>query len=278
MLINLMPIRRVVIVYKPAKKCSDLIKDYVCEFEKKNIRVDTVWVDEVRKGDLENYDLIVAMGGDGTLLRISWSLYERLPLILPIPCGRRTVLYEDLNAIPANRIIERILSGRFYLERVYRVKAIYDGIQQYALNEIAIITHDFGRALLMNIDIRTPYNNTSFILEGDGVIIASPTGSSAYALSANGPIVEPGITSMLLIPLNPITLNITPILLHPFSTINIRPKDYSDLYIDGMRMKTLPPGSKVVIRMDNNELRVIRIHEKRNLVKRVLEGRTTKFV
>ncbi len=274
---KLMPIRKIVIVYKPAKKCSDLIKDYVYEFERRNVRVDTVWVDEVRKGDLENYDLILAMGGDGTLLRISWSLYERLPLILPIPCGRRTVLYEDLNNIAASEIIDRVLSGRFYIERVHRVKAVYAGNQEYALNEVAIITHDFGRALLIDVDIITPYNNTSFVLEGDGVIIASPTGSSAYALSANGPIVEPGVTGMLFIPLNPITLNITPILIHPFSTIMIRPKDYSDLYIDGMRLETLSPNSKVIIKMDNNELRIIRINEKRNLVKRVLEGRTTRF-
>ncbi len=274
---KLMPIRRIIVVYKPAKKCSDLIRDYISEFEKKGVRVDTVWVDEVRKGDLENYDLIIAMGGDGTLLRISWSLYERLPLILPIPCGRRTVLYEDLNNIPAGEIVDRILSGKFYIERVHRVKAIYGGKHQYALNEVAIITHDFGRALLIDIDIRTPYNSTSFLLEGDGVIIASPTGSSAYALSANGPIVEPGVTGMLFIPLNPITLNITPIFIHPFSTIIVKPKDYSDLYIDGMRLETLSPNSKVIIRMDNNELRIIRINEKRNLVKRVLEGRTTRF-
>ncbi len=274
---KLMPIRKIVIVYKPAKKCSDLIKDYVYEFKRRNIRVDTVWVDEVRKGDLENYDLILAMGGDGTLLRISWSLYERLPLILPIPCGRRTVLYEDLNNIAASEIIDRVLSGRFYIERVHRVKAVYAGNQEYALNEVAIITHDFGRALLIDVDVITPYNNTSFVLEGDGVIIASPTGSSAYALSANGPIVEPGVTGMLFISLNPITLNITPIFIHPFSTIMVRPKDYSDLYIDGMRLETLSPNSKVIIKMDNNELRIIRINEKRNLVKRVLEGRTTRF-
>jgi len=274
---KLMPIRKIVIVYKPAKKCSDLIKDYVYEFKRRNIRVDTVWVDEVRKGDLENYDLILAMGGDGTLLRISWSLYERLPLILPIPCGRRTVLYEDLNNIAASEIIDRVLSGRFYIERVHRVKAVYAGNQEYALNEVAIITHDFGRALLIDVDVITPYNNTSFVLEGDGVIIASPTGSSAYALSANGPIVEPGVTGMLFIPLNPITLNITPIFIHPFSTIMVRPKDYSDLYIDGMRLETLSPNSEVIIKMDNNELRIIRINEKRNLVKRVLEGRTTRF-
>ncbi len=272
-----MPIRRVVIVYKPAKKCSDLIKDYVSEFERRNIRVHTVWVDEIRKGDLDNYDLILSIGGDGTLLRISWSLYERLPLILPIPCGRRTVLYEDLSNVDADTIVERVLTGRFYIERVHRVKAIYAGVQEYGLNEVAVITHDFGKALLMDVDIRTPYISTSFVLEGDGVIIASPTGSSAYALSANGPIVEPGANGMLFIPLNPVTLNIAPIFIHPFSTIVVMPKGYSDLYIDGVRLDTLPSNSKVTIRMDNNELRIIRINEKRNLVKRVLEGRTTRF-
>lgn len=272
-----MPIRKIVIVYKPAKKCSDLIRDYLREFEKRNIRVDTIWVDEVRKGDLDNYDLILAMGGDGTLLRISWSLYERLPLILPIPCGRRTVLYEDLNSVAVSEIIERILSGKFFIERVNRVKAIYANNQEYALNEVAIITHDFGRVLFIDVYIRTPYSATSFVLEGDGVIIASPTGSSAYALSANGPIIEPGVNGILFIPLNPITLNIAPIFIHPFSTITIKSRDYSDLYIDGMRTRTLPPNSKIVIRMDNNELRIIRIYEKRNLVKRVLERRTTKF-
>ncbi len=273
-----MPLKRVIIVYKPAKKCSDLISDYIGVLEEKGIRVDTIWVDEVKRGDLEGYDLVIAMGGDGTLLRISWSLCERLPLILPIPCGRRTVLYEDLDRFPAEEIIDRVLAGRFYIERISRIKASYGGEYRYALNEVAIITHDFGRALHLDISMRTPYTSTSFILEGDGVIIATPTGSSAYALSASGPIVEPGISGLLFIPLNPITLNIAPILVHPFSVVTVSPRDYSDLYIDGMHIETLPPSSKIIVKTANNELRIVRISDKRNLVKRVLEGRTTRFI
>ncbi len=274
---TMLPVDSVAIVYKPAKKCSELMSKYIEVLRSRGFRVETIWVDEVGRGDLDSYDLVIAMGGDGTLLRISWSLTSRSPFILPVPCGRRTVLYEDLDKTEPANIIDRIVKGVFFLELIDRLVTSYSGEKYYALNEIAVITHDFGRALVQDVSIRTPYNTTSFKLEADGLIIATPTGSSAYALSAGGPIVEGNLSNVLVIPLNPVTLNIAPFIVHPFSLIEVCVGDYSDLYMDGIHVATLPPKTTIKARLGNSFLRIIRVNSRRNMVKRLLEGRTTLF-
>ncbi len=273
-----MPIRNVIIVYKPSRECLELMKKYAIEFRKRGVRVDTIWVDELRRGGVDGYDIVVAMGGDGTLLRISWSLYKRLPIILPIPCGRRTVLYEELDKADPGYVVDCILAGRFFIDRVERLKALINNAEYYALNEVALISHDSGRVLHLDVSIETPFNKTRFRLESDGLLIATPTGSSAYSLSARGPLIETRLNTILFIPLNSVTLNITPMVLHPFSKINVGVHDYTNAFVDGKMVSMLPPSSTVLFRLCNNFLRIARIGEKRDLVKKVLESRVTRFL
>ncbi len=270
-------LKNVAIVYKPAKYCLELMKEYTSAFKSNGIRVDTIWVDELSRGDVDGYDLVVAMGGDGTLLRISWSLRERLPLILPIPCGRRTVLYEELDKVDPYNVVARVIEGKFFIDRVERLKASILGQEYYALNEVALISHDSGRALLLEVDITTPFNKTKFFLESDGILVSTSTGSSAYALSAKGPLIETRLHTLLIVPLNPITLNMAPLVLHPFSRVKVYLSDYTNAYVDGKNVGLLPPRSTAYFRLCNNFLRIVRLGEKRDLVKRVLESRTTKF-
>ncbi len=273
-----MGFREVVIVYKPSRECLELMRRYMDTLRSHGIRVDTIWVDEVGRGDLDTYDLIIAMGGDGTLLRISWSLCRRRPLILPVPCGRRTVLYEDIACIKPDTIIEKVLRGEFFIDRLERIKAVINNREYYALNEVALISQDSGRVLHIDVSIETPFNKTVYRLESDGVLVSTPTGSSAYCLSARGPLVETLLSNIILVPLNPVTLNTAPLILHPFSQVVVRVHDYTNAYVDGKRVDTLAPDSIALFRLSNSFLRIIRISRRRDLVKSVLGKRITLFL
>ncbi len=268
---------KVVIVFKPVSECITLAQEYYNELRKRGVRVDVLWVDEVKPGRLDDYELIISIGGDGTLLRISWSTKDRPVLVLPVPCGRRTIFYEDINKIPASNVIDRVMNGNFYIDRIEKIAACIDNNEFHALNEITILTQDFGKVLVTEVNILSPFIESSFIIEGDGVIVSTAAGSSAYALSVGASMIEPGLSGILFTPVNSMNLNMVPIFLHPYSKIFIRPRGGTNVYIDGIFIKSLKPKTLVKIYKLDKFMRIIRIGFRRDLVKKVLGTRTTLF-
>ncbi|MGA2411980.1 MAG: NAD(+)/NADH kinase, partial [Candidatus Binataceae bacterium] len=161
-------------------------------------------------------DLIVVLGGDGTLLGVARHIGERETPILGINLGSLGFLTE-VTTEEALATLARVLAGDYEVDRriileaeVERAEALNGRREECfrALNDVVIVKRTNGRMLELNVVAdRMPFCS----YRADGLIVATPTGSTAYALSAGGPIVYPNLGVLVLAPICPHTLSIRPV-------------------------------------------------------------------
>ena len=168
-------------------------------------------------------DLIMSIGGDGTLLSAARALVNTNVPLLGINLGRLGFLV-DISLTEMAVQLKQILEGSFHEEEriILNTQIVRDDHvvhEQSAFNEVAI--HRLNSPGL--IDIET-YVNQRFVnaQRSDGLIIATPTGSTAYALSGGGPLMHPSLNAIVLVPINPHTLSNRPIVVDGNSEINLR--------------------------------------------------------
>ena len=160
------------------------------------------------------FDLVITVGGDGTVLKyISYSPFRDIP-ILPINTG--SLGYITSISFPnVEESLKMIFSGAFvYSPRLMLKAQLLDAAQNpkhyrnhFALNEIAISTYRAGHMAEMELQV----GGSSIPLQGDGVIAATPTGSTAYSLAAGGPIVDSEMEAMIITPVSPFSLATRPV-------------------------------------------------------------------
>lgn len=165
-------------------------------------------------------DLILAVGGDGTILRFAHEFAEQETPILGVKGGTLGFLTEGRT----DSVVSWLVADRFVVQRRMRIVGVVrrDGkkVQEFnALNEIVIHGAGFSRMVKIHVDIDDkPLREYS----ADGVIIATPTGSTAYSLSAGGPLLEPTIRAIVLTPLSPHTVSFRPIVLDEEQRVSVR--------------------------------------------------------
>lgn len=153
---------------------------------------------------LQNSEVIICLGGDGTFLRVARHAYIYDKPILGINLGTLGFLTEvDKNDIKSS--IEKLLSGEYRIEERMMLEAtIMENdrfvAQGVALNDVVVSRVALSRILHLNTYINNQFMDS---FPGDGLIISSPTGSTAYSLSAGGPIVEPDVEMMIITPICP---------------------------------------------------------------------------
>ena len=195
------------------------------------------------------FDLVVALGGDGTLLRaVSHVLASGAP-VLGVNIGRLGYLTQTE---PSNLevALDRFFAGEFTIEERMTVAVSAhdpDGAllaSQVVLNEATIEKTVPGHTVRIGAVI----NNRPFVTyAADGLLLATPTGSTAYNLSARGPILSPRLRAMILTPVSPHMLFDRPLVLEPTETVRLEilePRD-AVLVVDGITVATLAPGSWV---------------------------------
>ncbi|MEM1675379.1 MAG: NAD(+)/NADH kinase [Desulfurococcaceae archaeon] len=267
---------RITIVYKPDEKCLNICRELTMLFRNYGFDVKTHSVDDVFTEKDREADLVVSIGGDGTLLRISRVYQHYTPLILPIPCGRRTVLYEDIEPNEYSNVVNRVVNGLYTIELLKRLKITVDSNNYMFLNEVLLISSDRGRVTGFEITVKT-INYTSVVrFEGDGVIIGPSIGSAAYNLSTRGSLIDSSIDAVFITPLNPVELNILPVIVPYFSKIMVSSRGYTELYVDGEETVFLKPNTVSVIEPSIFNLRVIRLFN-RDLLKKVFSKRRLVF-
>ncbi len=162
-------------------------------------------------------DLVVVLGGDGTLLGVARMMGERETPILGINLGGLGFLTE-ITTDEAHTALDRVIAGdyevdrRITLEAVVRRAAAHGGREEHfrALNDVVIVKRAFGRML----DVDVVADHKPFCsYRADGLIVATPTGSTAHALSAGGPIVFPTLRVVVLAAICPHTLSNRPVVL-----------------------------------------------------------------
>lgn len=170
----------------------------------------------------EQCDLAIVVGGDGTLLNAARSLARHEVPLVGINMGRLGFLTDiSLNEYAAK--LDEILSGEYQMEErlLLQVKVIRDGAvisESIAFNDVVVHKWEEARMLEFETCIDGGFVNSQ---RSDGLIIATPTGSTAYALSGGGPIIHPNLQATVLVPICPHTLSLRPLVVDGKSTVEI---------------------------------------------------------
>ena len=191
---------------------------------------------------------VLSFGGDGTILSTARRLYGRPMPILGVNLGRKGFLAE-LRAEDLEVGVEALVSGDYSVSRrmMLDVRASF-GHCGPALNDAIINRGALSRMLALEVLV-----NGELVAhhDGDGLIIASPTGSTAYSLSAGGPLVAPGVEAILIVPICPHSLSTRPIVVDADREISVRLVDgghEAHLTVDGQVEWPLEAGTEVAVR------------------------------
>jgi NAD+ kinase len=201
----------------------------------------------------ESADLVVAIGGDGTLLFAAGLVAERGTPLLGINRGRLGFLTDVL---PADMIVsvDAALAGdvevdeRRLLSAELRGAADAPVVRGLALNDVVMQKSQSGHLLDFETTINGRYVNTH---GGDGLVVATATGSTAYALSCGGPIVEPQLDAIVVAPICPHTLSDRPIVVSASSVVEVRlvdrPDTSAEVTCDGRTLGAMALGATLVV-------------------------------
>ena len=237
---------------------------------KQTIYIETETADSINLSDLtiipreelgKHCDLLIVVGGDGSLLHAAHAAVDQKLPVLGINRGSlgflTDILPHDLNKIQA------VIEGNYFLEKRFLLTTTIHAEntelgQDDALNEIAIIPDAIPHMIEFEI-----YIDDQFVCsqDSDGLIIATPTGSTAYALSGGGPILHPQLDAIVLVPMFPHTLSSRPIVVEGNRKINIfiSPKNTTSprLSCDGRAYLNAPSGCRISIQKKPEQLHLI---------------------
>jgi NAD+ kinase len=206
-------------------------------------------------------DLIVVLGGDGTLLSVARRADPRVP-ILGVNMGELGFITEVAEH-EALDMLRRVLAGKFEIDRRMALTATLERagkvVQRFrALNDVVVSNGARARIVRCTVSV----NGLPFaIYRADGLIVATPTGSTAYSLSVGGPIVEPTLEVLLVSPISPHTLSNRPVVLRPQAVVRIaleRAQQDVILTIDGQEATPLSGGDVVVVRRAATPVSLVR--------------------
>lgn len=226
----------------------------------------------------EHVEVVFVLGGDGTLLGAAREVAKyRLP-ILGFNLGHLGFLSEA-ETVDIARTIDRVLAGDFFIERrlmleaevIRNGQAIASGV---ALNDVGIAKGSFGRMITCITYMDGVYLDT---YSGDGIIVSTPTGSTAYSLACGGPIVYPGIQTLLLTPICSHTLTSRPMVLPSESVIEIKVTAVHKemgITIDGQIGYDLKEGDLVKVKRSKDDALLIKWRDRSffEVVRQKLQG------
>ncbi|WP_405372264.1 MULTISPECIES: NAD kinase [unclassified Microbacterium] len=216
--------------------------------------------------DITDIEVAIVLGGDGTILRAAEIVRTAAVPILGINMGHVGFLAE-LEADDIDEAIARVIARDYDVhERMALSVQVHDGdghvvYDTWALNEATVEKASRERMLEVMIEIDgRPLSSFGC----DGVVVATPTGSTAYNFSAGGPVVWPSVQALCLVPLSAHALFARPLVLGPETSVRIdvleRNQGRGVLWCDGRRSQDLPPGASVVVRRSQRSVLLARLH------------------
>ena len=194
---------------------------------------------------VEKADLIISLGGDGTMLVAAKEAITTNIPVLAINMGSLGYLAE-VKPQDAVKMLQDYENGNYKLEERAFLEVKYEDNTFYALNEL-VITKGGHEAHLIQVEV---YSNDVFVnkYRADGIIVATPTGSTAYSLSAGGSIVHPGLNALSITPLAPQSLTARPIIVDGSEVLSFKATSRDDsvhLNIDGNQWFQIQPNDLV---------------------------------
>jgi NAD+ kinase len=205
-------------------------------------------------------DLAIVLGGDGTMLAAARHLARHRVPLAGINQGRVGFM-TDIALKDISSSVGAILDGKYSIEE----RALLDAeilrggkslLRTVALNEAVVGKGSQGRLIEVEVRIDGEY---VYALRADGLIVATPTGSTAYALSAQGPILQPGVGAFALVPLNPHVLSARPVSVSDRSSIEIALLRAVDAraHFDGFALTDMAEGDRLVLKRSAHAIRFV---------------------
>jgi NAD+ kinase len=215
---------------------------------------------EVLKPGETRADLAIVIGGDGTMLAAARSLVRHGVPLVGVNQGRvgfmTDIGYDDMQAG-----IGAVLDGKFLIEErsLLDAEILREGksvLRTLALNEAVVGKGAQGRLIEFELSIDGEF---VYALRADGVIVATPTGSTAYAMSAQGPILHPAVPALALVPLNPHTLSARPVSVSDRSRIEISLVRAVDAraHFDGFALTDMQEGDRLTLKRSADTVRFV---------------------
>ncbi|HTK47588.1 MAG TPA: NAD(+)/NADH kinase [Gemmatimonadaceae bacterium] len=211
-------------------------------------------------------DALLTLGGDGTLLRAARIVPDRPVPILGVNLGRlgfltccpASKLEESLRRLAAN---DYRVEARMTLDARVEDAAGVERERWRALNDVVLHKGGFARVVSVRVEAD---GETVGQFSADGVVIATPTGSTAYNLSAGGPVIVPTLETILLTPVSAHTLALRPLVLPPTTDVTVRANDGPDelmVTVDGQVGCTFASGERLVVRRSRHPVSIVRFPE-----------------
>lgn len=224
----------------------------------------------------QRIDLALVLGGDGTALTAARNLSaDGIPILAVNVGGHLGFLTESADDFTDSEAVwQRLLDDRFAVQRRMMLQAtVYEGNRTnlepmsdryLALNEMCVKPASADRMITSILEMEID-GEVVDQYQGDGLLVATPTGSTSYTVAANGPIVHPGMAAIVVTPICPLSLSSRPIVLPPGSVVSIWPLVDRDLttklWMDGVLATSIWPGQRVDIRMADCESQFIILRE-----------------
>jgi NAD+ kinase len=248
-------------VVPAVRELSDFLRKRGCEVL---IEKDTAQALGERGADYEalgkGSDLAVVIGGDGTMLAAARSLVRHHVPVVGVNQGRVGFM-TDIGHEDMKGGIGAIIDGKGTLEdrALLDAEILRDGsevLRTIALNEAVLGKGAEARLIEFEVSLDGEYVYT---LRADGLIVATPTGSTAYAMSAQGPILHPAVPALALVPLNPHTLSARPVSVSDRSSIEIKLLRAADAraHFDGFALTDMAEGDRLVLKRSADTVRFV---------------------
>jgi NAD+ kinase len=206
-------------------------------------------------------DVVITLGGDGTLLRAArWVGLSGVP-IMGLNLGRVGFL-TTATRDHLGEAVEAFASGNYRLDerRALESRIDEDGSVEFALNDVVVHKAGVARVIQLRVEMNGQEIGQYSV---DGIIVATPTGSTAYSLSAGGPVVVPGVDALVITAICPHTLAVRPIVVPGTASITLRqaPPYTDDVLVshDGQVETSLAHGSVVAIAKASKPVRLVRV-------------------
>jgi NAD+ kinase len=210
---------------------------------------------------LEGINFLLSLGGDGTFLEsVTYSRNKEIP-ILGINTGRLGFLA----ATPKQKMkedIAQLLQGKYSIEDRSLIKletdnSLFNGLN-FALNEFSILKKDSSSMIVVHTFIDDVFLNSYW---ADGLIVATPTGSTAYALSCGGPVVLPSSSNFVIAPISPHNLNVRPLIVSDTSKLSFKIEGRSKNFLVCLdsRSKTVSADVNLTLKKEDFKAKIVRI-------------------
>lgn len=207
-------------------------------------------------------DLIIAIGGDGTMLHAARLAFLTDIPLLGVNRGRLGFL-ADISPAEMLESVDQVLAGNYSLESRLLLEAErvrngrVDG-KAFAFNDVVLQRRETGRMVDFETRVASHFVNAH---SGDGLIVATPTGSTAYALSCGGPIIEPALEAVALVPICPHTLSDRPIVVPASLEVEVRvlerAETKAEVTADGHTLGELNPEDRLLVRGSSRRVRLV---------------------